>query len=106
MWFCASAGADASKLTVEEYEMGSGGWHLLRSKIQLDKAKKIFAPANLRAAAENEEFHSIVLDWIRERYTLRYTGGMVRGDFVFVGFGQALVGFGQARLIPHSHTNM
>ncbi|KAI1436953.1 sedoheptulose-1,7-bisphosphatase [Xylaria sp. CBS 124048] len=38
---------------------------------------KYFAPANLRAASENEKYRSLITYFIDERYTLRYSGGLV-----------------------------
>ena len=39
--------------------------------------KKIFAPANIRAAAENKAYAELIQHWMASKYTLRYTGGMV-----------------------------
>jgi sedoheptulose-bisphosphatase len=41
-----------------------------------DKAK-IFSPANLRAANDLPGYKRIIDEWIAQRMTLRYTGGMV-----------------------------
>ncbi|KAK4210189.1 Sedoheptulose-1,7-bisphosphatase, chloroplastic [Rhypophila decipiens] len=38
---------------------------------------KYFAPANLRAAAEDEHYMALVNELIKMRYTLRYSGGLV-----------------------------
>ncbi|KAI1186138.1 sedoheptulose-1,7-bisphosphatase [Nemania serpens] len=38
---------------------------------------RYFAPANLRAAAEDERYMGLVTRYIAERYTLRYSGGLV-----------------------------
>ncbi|KAK0743534.1 fructose-1,6-bisphosphatase class 1/Sedoheputulose-1,7-bisphosphatase [Schizothecium vesticola] len=38
---------------------------------------RYFAPANLRAAAEDPRYMVLVTHYIRERYTLRYSGGLV-----------------------------
>lgn len=38
---------------------------------------QVFAPANLRAAADNKAYADLVSAYIAERYTLRYTGGFV-----------------------------
>lgn len=43
-----------------------------------DKVKtRCFAPANLRAASESPAYMSLVQHYITERYTLRYSGGLV-----------------------------
>ncbi|RYP36535.1 hypothetical protein DL767_003358 [Monosporascus sp. MG133] len=38
---------------------------------------RYFAPANLRAAAEDEEYMALVTHFIQNKYTLRYSGGLV-----------------------------
>ena len=43
----------------------------------LKPSGKIFAPGNLRASNDNPRYKALVEHWMEERYTLRYTGGMV-----------------------------
>ncbi|KAH6963118.1 hypothetical protein DER45DRAFT_552482 [Fusarium avenaceum] len=38
---------------------------------------RYFAPANLRAAAESEKYMALVTKFIIEKYTLRYSGGLI-----------------------------
>eukprot|EP00741_Cyanophora_paradoxa_P003414 tig00000704_g3317.t1 len=38
---------------------------------------KLFAPGNLRATMDNANYKALVDYWLREKYQLRYTGGMV-----------------------------
>ncbi|RYP53617.1 hypothetical protein DL769_010486 [Monosporascus sp. CRB-8-3] len=38
---------------------------------------RYFAPANLRAAAEDEEYMALVMHFVQNKYTLRYSGGLV-----------------------------
>ncbi|EGX92491.1 sedoheptulose-1,7-bisphosphatase [Cordyceps militaris CM01] len=38
---------------------------------------RFFAPANLRAASESPAYMALVQHYITERYTLRYSGGLV-----------------------------
>lgn len=38
---------------------------------------RYFAPANLRAAAEDEKYMNLVTHFIQNKYTLRYSGGLV-----------------------------
>mmetsp|Transcript_6898 Transcript_6898/g.15743 ORF Transcript_6898/g.15743 Transcript_6898/m.15743 type:complete len:372 (+) Transcript_6898:65-1180(+) len=52
-------------------------WEVSREEIVLKPAKKVFAPGNLRATNDNPKYDALVKHWIQERYTLRYTGGMV-----------------------------
>lgn len=54
----------------------NGNWELTRPNLTI-KEGKMFAPGNLRACAENPAYQELVNTWIQERYTLRYSGGMV-----------------------------
>jgi sedoheptulose-bisphosphatase len=38
---------------------------------------RYFAPANLRAAAEDSRYNQLITNFITEKYTLRYSGGLV-----------------------------
>ncbi|KAL0452771.1 UNVERIFIED_CONTAM: Sedoheptulose-1,7-bisphosphatase, chloroplastic [Sesamum latifolium] len=38
---------------------------------------KMFSPGNLRATSDNTEYAKLIDYYVREKYTLRYTGGMV-----------------------------
>lgn len=54
----------------------SSQWKLQQDNISIgDKA--IYAPANLRAAVENTEYQKLMQYWMANKYTLRYSGGMV-----------------------------
>ena len=66
---------------VQEYLLtpqphGSSQWLLQRDNVCIED-KAVFAPANLRATAENEEYQKLVQHWMSSKYTLRYSGGMV-----------------------------
>jgi len=52
-------------------------WICSRSKIEIAKDCKIFSPANLRAAQEVPGYKRLVDYYMAERYTLRYSGGLV-----------------------------
>lgn len=52
-------------------------WELSRAEVVLAPSKKVFAPGNLRATNDNPKYDALVKHWIQDRYTLRYTGGMV-----------------------------
>ena len=71
-----SAAADAP-LTVVEYALAGEAWAVQRSGVTIAAAKKVFAPANLRAARDNAAYAEVVAYWMQEQYTLRYSGGMV-----------------------------
>ena len=42
---------------------------------------KMFSPGNLRATFDNPEYEKLISYWVGEKYTLRYTGGMVPDVF-------------------------
>jgi fructose-1,6-bisphosphatase I len=60
---------------------------------------KMFAPGNLRAAAERQDYLDLMNFWCKEQYTLRYSGGMVpdinqillkgKGIFAYPGYSEA-----------------
>jgi sedoheptulose-bisphosphatase len=52
-------------------------WEVSRDLIEIKSSGKIFAPGNLRASNDNQKYNALIQHWISERYTLRYTGGMV-----------------------------
>ncbi|KAF5825891.1 hypothetical protein DUNSADRAFT_6153 [Dunaliella salina] len=72
---------------VQQFALAAGGqWKALQPaptatdappKPLLNPGKKVFAPANIRCAAENAEYSKLVDTFIKSAYTLRYTGGMV-----------------------------
>lgn len=49
---------------------------LIKENIQVEEGK-YFAPGNLRACLNNPAYFDLVNYWIKEKYTLRYSGGMV-----------------------------
>jgi len=56
---------------------GAEGWLCSRERIEISPESKIFAPANLRAAQEVDGYQSLVQHWMENKYTLRYSGGLV-----------------------------
>eukprot|EP00397_Hematodinium_sp_SG-2012_P043550 GEMP01048435.1.p2 GENE.GEMP01048435.1~~GEMP01048435.1.p2 ORF type:complete len:169 (+),score=44.75 GEMP01048435.1:555-1061(+) len=54
-----------------------GTWVVTREKLEIAPKGKIFAPGNLRASQDHTGYDSMVATWLKEKYTLRYTGGMV-----------------------------
>ena len=44
----------------------------------------MFSPGNLRATFDNPNYEKLVNYWIGEKYTLRYTGGMVPDVFQII----------------------
>jgi sedoheptulose-bisphosphatase len=56
---------------------GVNGWICSRERVEILPESKIFAPANLRAAQELPEYSKLIDYWMTNKYTLRYTGGLV-----------------------------
>lgn len=55
----------------------ASSWICSRSQIKISEACKIFSPANLRAAQEVSEYRELVDYYMTNKFTLRYTGGLV-----------------------------
>ena len=52
-------------------------WVVSRPKLSIAAKAKTFAPGNLRATADNPQYAALVNYWIANKYTLRYSGGLV-----------------------------
>ena len=52
-------------------------WICTRHQIQIQATSKIFSPANLRATQDLPGYQALVNYYMTNRYTLRYTGGLV-----------------------------
>ncbi|KAJ4289411.1 hypothetical protein N0V88_006891 [Collariella sp. IMI 366227] len=52
-------------------------WAVTRPTLHLAPKSRYFAPANLRAAAEDRAYMALITDYIERKYTLRYSGGLV-----------------------------
>lgn len=66
-------------LIVQEFTLtATGKWLCTNPRVRLEDAPapKYFAPANLRAAADNAEYSKLVKQWMEDKYTLRYSGGL------------------------------
>merc|ERR1712193_237485 len=63
---------------VYEFTLGPGNeWICSQEKIQIRKESKIFAPANMRAAQDVDGYKKLVDHYMENKYTLRYSGGLV-----------------------------
>ncbi|KAI1766725.1 sedoheptulose-1,7-bisphosphatase [Hypoxylon sp. FL1150] len=61
-------------------EDGLEGTELIRTAVRLAEPPfktRYFAPANLRAAADDAKYMGLVSHFIQHKYTLRYSGGLV-----------------------------
>lgn len=66
--------------TPEGCQLPDGSWEpwiCSRHKIQISKDSKIFSPANMRAAQDLPGYKSLLDHFMENRYTLRYSGGLV-----------------------------
>lgn len=66
---------------VYEFTYGAEGqdadWICSRERIQISPECKIFAPANMRAAQDLEGYKQLLDHYMENKYTLRYSGGLV-----------------------------
>ncbi|KAJ1336061.1 sedoheptulose-bisphosphatase [Microdochium nivale] len=61
-------------------DSGFNDAEIVRAEVKLSAPPfktRYFAPANLRAAAEDERYMKLVTHYIESKYTLRYSGGLV-----------------------------
>lgn len=92
---------------VHEFWLTEDGWQLSRENIRLHGENKYFAPGNLRAAKERPDYLELVNWYIKEQYTLRYSGGMVpdlnhifqKGSGIFIYPGMPSAPKGKLRLL-------
>lgn len=89
-----------AKKGVHEFILNAVGEFILsKENIKVEKTAKNFAPGNLRAAASEEKYAKLIDHWMKEKYTLRYSGGMVpdinhifmkeQGIFTYPGYKDA-----------------
>jgi len=63
---------------VHEFTLNDvGEFHMTNENFKLSETSKHFAPGNLRAGNKNEKYRELINSFIRDEYTLRYSGGMV-----------------------------
>jgi len=65
-------------------------WICSRKAIKIAEDSRIFSPANLRAAQEVPGYQKLVDHYLKERYTLRYSGGLVPDIFQQFTKGQGV----------------
>ncbi|XP_010923134.1 sedoheptulose-1,7-bisphosphatase, chloroplastic isoform X1 [Elaeis guineensis] len=56
--------------------MDEGKWQHVKDTTSIGEGK-MFSPGNLRATYDNPAYDKLINYYVREKYTLRYTGGMV-----------------------------
>jgi len=60
-----------------------GKWVHVKETHEIGEGK-MFSPGNLRATFDNPEYEKLISFWVGEKYTLRYTGGMVPDVFQII----------------------
>merc|ERR1711924_103855 len=63
--------------------LDDGTWQHVKETTQINEGE-MFSPGNLRATQDNPEYSKLVDFWLKEKYTLRYTGGMVPDVFQII----------------------
>lgn len=94
------------KDTTDQFTLMNGEFVLTKENLKIEEGKN-FAPGNLRACGEREDYLKLVEWWIREGYTLRYSGGFVpdinhilmKGKGVFTYPGHSKYPEGKLRLL-------
>lgn len=92
---------------VQEFLLTKEGWEPQVEIATVEDGKKYFAPGNLRATQEREDYLNLVIQYMKEQYTLRYSGGMVpdvnhilkKGSGVFLYPGMPSAPQGKLRLL-------
>ncbi|KAG0574546.1 hypothetical protein KC19_VG270400 [Ceratodon purpureus] len=56
--------------------LDDGKWQHVKETTEIREGK-LFSPGNLRATFDNPEYEKLINYYVSEKYTLRYTGGMV-----------------------------
>ncbi len=92
---------------VHEFLLTGEGWKLTHETMKLHGEKKYFAPGNLRATKDREDYFKLVSFYVKEQYTLRYSGGMVpdlnhilqKGSGIFLYPGMPGAPQGKLRLL-------
>jgi len=73
------------------FEMVLEGKEWMDSKVfQIAPLATHFGPGNLRGINDNPSYERIVMYWIRNGYTLRYTGGVVPDTYHILSKGQGV----------------
>lgn len=71
--FMVSIGKGVQEFLYDE----KSGEFIFHAEIKFGGDKKLFAPGNLRACSSEEWYVKLLDHWVKNGYTLRYSGGMV-----------------------------
>ena len=87
-----NSGATLSGESVSlELTMLQSSWIVSIPKITIAPKAKTFAPGNLRATFDNDNYKQLVAHWIDNKYTLRYSGGLVPDVYHILIKGQGVL---------------
>ena len=92
----ALTGSSSSSLVVApaislELTMVAEGWVLSTPRFVIKPKAKTFAPGNLRATSDNAAYQALVMYWITNKYTLRYSGGLVPDCYHILTKGEGIL---------------
>ncbi len=86
------------KKGVHEFTLKDGEFVMTNENLKVGEGK-MFAPGNLRAGKHRQDYIDLLNFWVKEQYTLRYSGGMVpdinqillkgKGIFAYPGYQDA-----------------
>jgi sedoheptulose-bisphosphatase len=74
-----------------ELTMLQNGWAVSKPQFSIASKGKTFAPGNLRATADNGAYNALVMYWIANKYTLRYSGGLVPDVYHILTKGEGVL---------------
>lgn len=72
-----SGSTKSGQMICVELTMLTDRWIVTKNNIIISPKAKTFAPGNLRASSDNKSYHALINYWIDNKYTLRYSGGLV-----------------------------
>lgn len=88
-------GEEPSEFTLQP----NNEWLQTRADITIGEGK-MFAPGNLRACADHEKYRQLVEFWMGEKYTLRYSGGMVPDVHQILSKGKGVFSYPASESAP------
>lgn len=81
---------DEQPITME-MTMLPNSWFTSTSRFVISKRGKTFAPGNLRATSDNAQYNALIQFWIQNKYTLRYSGGLVPDIYHILSKGEGVL---------------
>ena len=66
-------------------------WEVSITQFKISPNGKTFAPGNLRATTDNPNYAKLITYWIENKYTLRYSGGLVPDVYHILIKGQGVL---------------